>query len=94
MKMIVNSDYQSAYNLLDATYKANNFPTLESYTNFVNLHFYRTGYYTIDSITMQGNYYVVAVTTKQTATVASYSTTNQIIMSLGEGTSFTMSIAK
>lgn len=92
MKMLNSCDYQTAYNLLDDTYKTNNFPTLNSYVTYVKNNFWSI--YTIDSISEQGSYFVVTLTTKQRASASSAIKTNQIIMALNQGTDFKMSFAK
>ncbi len=92
MKMLNSCDYQTAYNLLDDTYKTNNFPTLNSYVTYVKNNFWSI--YTIDNISEQGNYFVVTLTTKQRASASSAIKTNQIIMALNQGTDFKMSFAK
>ena len=93
IKMINTKDYQSAYNLLDETYKANNFPTINDYINYINNNFFNFNYYAITNISEQGPYYVVTVLCKENAAVSAESRTKQIIIALGEGTSFTMSFA-
>ncbi len=93
LKMISNYDYDGAYNLLDATYKNNNFKTVDSYKQYITTHFYTTNFYSIDNITMQGSYYIVKLTTKQDARLSANSATSQIIVALGDKTDFTMSIS-
>lgn len=93
MKMINTKDYNAAYDLLDGTYKANNFPTLTDYINYINNNFFNFNYYSITNVSEQGPYYVVTVLCKQNAAASSDSKENKIIISIGEGTSFTMSFA-
>lgn len=93
MKMINNYDYEKAYNLLDATYRTNNFKTQESYEAFIKQNFYANNYYSIDSIVAQGENYIIQVTSIEEARVASDYKVNTIIMRLGTGTDFKMSIS-
>lgn len=93
MKMINNYDYEKAYNLLDATYRTNNFKTQESYEAFIKQNFYANNYYSIDSIVAQGENYIIQVTSIEEARVASDYKVNTIIMRLGIGTDFKMSIS-
>ena len=93
MQMINTKDYQTAYNLLDTTYKNNNFPTLNDYINYINNNFFNFNYYAITNISEQGPYYVVTVLCKENAAASAESRTKQIIIALGEGTNFTMSFA-
>ena len=91
MKMINSKDYQALYNLLDSTYKTNNFATLDSFINYINTAFYSYNYYSISNTSEQGSYYLVTVLCKERATASADSKENKIIISLGEDTSFTMS---
>lgn len=93
MKMINSKDYRAIYNLLDETYKANNFATLDSFTQYISTAFYNFNYYTISNISEQGPYYVITVTCKEKASASANTKENRMIISIGEGTSFTMSFA-
>ena len=93
MKMINSKDYSALYNLLDETYKANNFATIDSFIQYINTAFYNANYYTISNISEQGPYYLVTVTCKEKASTSANTKENRIIISLGEGTNFTMSFA-
>lgn len=92
MKMLNNADYESAYNLLDETYKKNNFPTQASFETYVQNNIYNI--YTIDGISEQGSYYVITLTTKDRAAASALTKKCKIIMALGEGTSFKISFAQ
>lgn len=91
MKMINYKDYQSLYNVLDETYKTNNFATLNDFINYLNNTFYNFNYYSISNTSEQGPYYVVTVLCKENATNASDFKESKMIISLGEDTNFTMS---
>ena len=93
MKMINSKDYRAIYNLLDETYKANNFSTLDSFIQYINTAFYNVNYYTISNISEQGSYYLITVTCKENASASAATKENRMIISIGEGTNFTMSFA-
>lgn len=93
MKMINSKDYKSLYNLLDETYKANNFANLDSFINYLNTAFYSYNYYSISNISEQGPYFVVTVLSKEKATNSADTKENKMIFLLGEDTNFTMSFA-
>ena len=93
MKMINSKDYQSLYNLLNETYRSTNFKTLESFVNYINTTFFDVNYYTISNVSEQGPYYVVTIENKSSNAASADSKENKIIISLGEGTNFTMSFA-
>lgn len=93
MKMINSKDYRAIYNLLDETYKANNFATLDSFIQYINTAFYNFNYYTISNISEQGPYYLITVTCKENASASAATKENRMIISIGEGTNFTMSFA-
>ena len=93
MKMINSKDYRAIYNLLDETYKANNFATLDSFIQYINTAFYNVNYYTISNISEQGSYYLITVTCKENASASAATKENRMIISIGEGTNFTMSFA-
>lgn len=93
MKMINSKDYRAIYNLLDETYKANNFATLDSFIQYINTAFYNVNYYTISNISEQGSYYLITVACKENASASADTKENRMIISIGEGTNFTMSFA-
>ena len=93
MKMINTKDYRALYNVLDETYKANNFATIDSFIEYINTSFFNENYYTISNISEQGPYYLITITCKKTAAASADTKENKIIISIGEGTSFTMSFA-
>ena len=93
MKMINSKDYESIYNLLDETYRTNNFATLDSFIQYINTAFYNANYYTISNVSEQGSYYLITVTCKENASASAATKENRMIISIGEGTNFTMSFA-
>ena len=93
MKMINSKDYRAIYNLLDETYRTNNFATLDTFIQYINTAFYNANYYTISNVSEQGSYYLITVTCKENASASATTKENRMIISIGEGTNFTMSFA-
>ena len=93
IKMINNYDYEAAYKLLDATYKNNNLPILDSYKQYISNKFFSRNTCTITNIAQQGQYYVVALTI-QNCENEKQTKSAKIIMELGNDTEFVMSFAE
>ena len=93
MKMINSKDYETAYNLLDATYKANTFPTLSSYIQSMEASFYENNFYEMKDISEQGSYYIVTIEIKDRVSASANNKTIKVIIGLKEGTNFAMSFA-
>lgn len=92
IKMLNNKDYSGMYNLLNETYKSNNFKTLASYQNFLTSNFFNINECVIDNISEQGEYYVITLNISDESTSNSSKTvTVNIVMALATGTNFTMS---
>ena len=92
IKMINNKDYETAYKLLDETYKNNRFPTKEYYEQYLINEFYAVNSMTITKLEEQGTYYLVTFDIIPGDRFSSDTKTKQIAMRLGEGMDFTMSI--
>lgn len=93
MKMINNKDYEHAYDLFNETYKATNFATLDDFKTYIKNNFFEINYYNISNISMQGSYYIATVEIKNDSKVSAESISKRIIVSLGEGTEFSIAIA-
>lgn len=94
LQMINTKDYKHAYNLLDDTYKNNNFNTLEKFEKYVKNNFF---YYNLNSsnisINKEGNYYIYETTLKDNSSSAAEKKILTVIMKLQEGTDFVMSFS-
>lgn len=91
-KMINMKDYTAAYNVLDSNFKKKYFPTQSDFENYVNSKFFTINKVSYDEYSNQ----IPSIHTfKTTITDATNQSTNQvkfnIVMSLGDGTNFTMS---
>lgn len=92
LQMINTKDYRHAYELLDETFRRNNFATLDEFKRYVNEKFFN---YNIDSdkakIKTEGKYYLYETQIFENNSRASEKKELTIIMLLKEGTDFVMS---
>jgi len=93
IKMINTKDYIHAYNLLDETFKNNNFKSLDDFQNYVNDKFYYNCVEKENSITKEGDIYIYELVISDGATRNAQMKKVKIIMKLGEGTDFVMSFS-
>ena len=93
--MINTKDYSHAYELLDGTFRNNNFDTLDKFKEYVNENFFdynlnTTGNIDIDN---EGSTYIYTTKIKSGVGSAAESKNLTIIMQLREGTDFVMSFS-
>ena len=88
---IEDKDYNYAYNKLDATFKANNFATLESFEKYVRENFFEENTLSAGKAEKQGDVYLYNVTIDDGTGESSNSKTTSFVMRLGEETDFVMS---
>lgn len=88
MKMIYNYDYENLYNLLDETYRVNNFGDINSFIIYIGEKFFNSNYYEITSIKQQEETNTIEVKVYKDNTVNSEYNINKIIIELGTETSF------
>ena len=93
MKMVNATDYETAYQLLDDTYRANVFPTFDLYEQSLEASFFDNNYYSITDISEQGSYYIVTLDLKDRISSAANTKQIKIIIGLQDGTNFKMSFA-
>ena len=93
MKMVNAKDYETAYQLLDDTYRANVFPTFDLYEQSWEASFFDNNYYSITDISEQGSYYIVTLDLKDRISSAANTKQIKIIIGLQDGTNFKMSFA-
>ena len=93
MKMVNAKDYETAYQLLDDTYRANVFPTFDLYEQSLEASFFDNNYYSITDISEQGSYYIVTLDLKDRISSAANTKQIKIIIGLQDGTNFKMSFA-
>ena len=95
LQMINTKDYSHAYELLDGTFRNNNFDTLDKFKEYVNENFFdynlnTTGNIDIDN---EGSTYIYTTKIKSGVGSAAESKNLTIIMQLREGTDFVMSFS-
>lgn len=93
INMINTRDYKHAYEVLDETFKNNNFNTLDAFKEYVNSNFFEYNLDTKSGVNMysQEDTYVYETTIKSGAGSAAESKKLTVIMQLQEGTNFKMS---
>ena len=92
IEMLANYDYESAYELLNETYKNNNFKTLNSYKKFLEQNFYNSNSYKIEKIETDAQDYIITISVREGASASTPAKKNKIAMRLGENTEFTMAV--
>lgn len=94
LQMINTKDYKHAYELLDKTFKNNNFSTLNEFKEYVQNNFFHYNLNTADvNLKEEGNYYIYETIIKENSSSAAESKKLTIIMKLEEGTDFVMSFS-
>lgn len=97
LQMINSKDYEHAYQLLDETFKQNNFNTLEKFKQYVNTNFFNynlnSSISSEKSLEQQGEYYVYKTVIRNNSGSAAESKQLTIVMKLLEDTNFTMSFS-
>ena len=95
LQMINAKDYRQAYDLLDETFKNNNFNTLESFRSYIENNFfdYNLDVSTGANVEKKGSLYVYTSTLKNGPSSAAESKNLNVIMQLKEGTDFVMSFS-
>lgn len=92
IQMINTKDYKHAYELLDNTFKQNNFGSLEEFKTYVKDNFFDNNYTdTSFEIGQQSDYYTCRMEVKENAGEDVRGKKLEIIMKLKEGTDFVMS---
>lgn len=94
LQMVNAEDYESAYKLLDETYRQNNFDTLNKFTEYIQGNFnYANNLKSIDSLKKEGKYYIITVSIENAKFPLTEPIQRSFVIRLEEGTSFKMSIS-
>lgn len=95
MNMINTKDFKHAYEVLDETFKNNNFNTLDVFKEYINNYFFEYNLDTKSGVNVynQEGTYVYETTIKSGAGSAAESKKLTVIMQLQEGTDFKMSFS-
>lgn len=95
LQMINTKDYSNAYELLDETFKQNNFDTLEKFKEYVNTNFFDYNLNTTSDVDIdnEGSIYIYKTKIKSGAGRTAETKNLTVIMQLKEGTDFVMSFS-
>ena len=88
MKMINNYDYENLYNLLEETYKINNFGNINDFINYIGNKFYNSNFYEIMSLEENEENTIIEVKVYKDNTANTEYNINKIVMALNENTNF------
>ena len=88
---INNNDYEYVYNKLDETFRANNFPTLESFEQYIQNNLYTSANVEFSNYKNSGELHIFDATFTDKNNESSNAITKTFIVKLLEGTDFVMS---
>ncbi len=88
---INNNDYEYVYNKLDETFRANNFPTLESFEQYIQNNLYTSANVEFSNYKNSGELHIFDATFTDKSNENSNAITKTFIVKLLEGTDFVMS---
>ena len=89
---INDGDYKYAYNLLDETFRRNNYPSQGDFENFVKTNFFENNEIQHNNVEKKGNQFVYGITIINKDNEAERKNIT-VIMELGEETDFVMSFS-
>ena len=92
--MLSHREYSLVYNILDETFKANNFPNLNDFIKYVDNTFFIDNYMANTIIQKQGNNYVIDVSYKNGTSSVAEAKEKSFVMKLLDNTDFVMSFSK
>ena len=95
LQMINTKDYSHAYELLDETFKNNNFDTLDKFKEYVNINFFNYNLNTTSNVDIsnEGSTYIYETKIRSGVGSAAETKNLTVIMQLKEGTDFVMSFS-
>jgi hypothetical protein len=91
MKLINQKEYSTVYSYLNTDFKNTNFPTLASFTKYIQENFFDNNIIGNVSVGSEGNVYMLSVPYKESLSSAADEKTKTFIMKLNEGTNFEIS---
>ena len=86
--MINNYDYENLYNLLEETYKINNFGNINDFINYIGNKFYNSNFYEIMSLEENEENTIIEVKVYKDNSANTEYNINKIVMALNENTNF------
>ena len=95
LQMINTKDYRHVYELLDETFKNNNFDTLDKFKEYINENFFDYNLNTTSNVDIsnEGSTYIYETVIRSGAGSAAETKNLTVIMQLKEGTDFVMSFS-
>lgn len=95
LQMINTKDYRHAYELLDETFRNNNFDTLDKFEEYINTNFFSYNLNTTANVDIsnEGSTYIYKTRLRSNAGSAAETKNLTVIMQLKEGTDFVMSFS-
>lgn len=95
LQMINTKDYSHAYELLDETFRNNNFDTLDKFKEYVNANFFDYNLNTTSNVDInnEGSTYIYETKIRSGTGSAAETKNLTVIMQLKEGTDFVMSFS-
>lgn len=95
LQMINTKDYSHAYELLDETFRNNNFDTLDKFKEYVNANFFDYNLNTTSNVDInnEGSTYIYETKIRSGAGSVAETKNLTVIMQLKEGTDFVMSFS-
>lgn len=91
LKMLDEKEYKSAYNLLDVTFRQNNFNTEEKFEKYAKQNFMDHNIGNIIEMKKQNDLFICTYKIKSGVGVSAKTITKNFVMQLKEGTDFVMS---
>ncbi len=91
IRMLNEKEYKTAYNLLDQTFRNNNFKTEAEFEKYAEKNFWNNNIGNISKIEKQGNLYLCTYKIKSGVGLSAEEITKTFVMQLKEGTDFIMS---
>ena len=88
MKMINTYDYINLYNILDESYKNENFSEINSFISYITSELYNSNIYEIKNVKVQGDNYIAEITVYENNENDSNTNNIKIIIQLLDGTNF------
>ncbi len=92
-RMLNEKEYNSAYKLLDETFKNNNFPTIDEFAEYIKNNFWDNNIANMVQIKKQEDVYVCTYSVRSGVSLSAQEKTKTFVMQLKEGTDFVMSFS-
>ena len=95
IEAIEDKDYQQAYDYLNVTYKANYFPTLEEFSNYIKEKYPQNGIVVkYNSVEKKGEVFVLDITVYDEDNIDSFLFSQSIVIREIEANNFSLSFSK